>query len=213
MWKRTSPHEANAKPTLSSRAASKLQQAFPAGGNIGPRTQADNLCRPAASKLTALPSSPPKQRDLAAAVDKTRLEQLTAAMQTESVRAHLRLVQQPAAGAWLAALPAESMGLHIEPALFRVLLQMRLRMPVAPHDDFCPLCDGIADKFGDHSRACPCGGDRVKRHNRLRTVLAAAAGLSPEVEKPDLLPPRPEELGACEAGGPRAASGRRPADV
>ena len=41
-------------------------------------------------------------------------------------------------------------------------------------------------------------GDRTKRHNRLRTVLAAkatAAGLSPEVEKMGLLPERPEELG------------------
>ena len=75
-----------------------------------------NAAVSAAKKLTTLPSSPPKQRELAAAVDKTRLEQLTAAMQTESARAHLRLVQQPAAGAWLAALPAESLGLHMEPA-------------------------------------------------------------------------------------------------
>ena len=42
---------------------------------------------------------------------------------------------------------------------------------------------------------------------RARAAGIAAAGLSPEVEKPDLLPPRPEELGASEAGGPQAASG------
>ena len=49
---------------------------------------------------------------------------------------------------------------------------------------FCPLCDGTADRFGDHARACPCGGDRVKRHNRLRTVVAtraASAGLAPRL--------------------------------
>ena len=54
-----------------------------------------------------------------------------------------------------------------------------------------------------------------KRHNRLRTLLAeraAVAGLSPEVEKPGLLPPRPVEVGCCEAGA-RAPCGRRPADV
>ena len=82
---------------------------------------------------------------------------------------------------------------------------MRLRVPVASSDGYCPLCDGIADRFGDHARACPCGGDRTKRHNRLRAVVAAramAAGLSPEVEKQGLL--------ASTAGGAWASeSGRR----
>ena len=58
--------------------------------------------------------------------------------------------------------------------------------------------------------------DRGKRHNRLRTVLAeraAAAGLSPEVEKAGLLPARPPEHGSCEAGGVSGQQGRRPADV
>ena len=118
-------------------------------------------------------------------------------------------------GAWLSACPSEALGLHLEAPFFRVLLRMRLRLPVASTDGFCPLCDGTADRFGDHARACPCGGDRVKRHNRLRTVVAtraASAGLSPEVEKLGLLPPRPAELGACETGSCQP-SGRRPADV
>ena len=39
-------------------------------------------------------------------------------------------------------------------------------------------------------------------------------GLSPEVEKENLLPARPEESGGCEAGAAgRQASARRPADV
>eukprot|EP00435_Cladocopium_sp_Y103_P026410 s3772_g6.t1 len=45
------------------------------------------------------------------------------------------------------------------------------------------MCDGVADRFGDHSRTCPCGGDRTKRHNCLRAVVAArasAAELTPE---------------------------------
>ena len=100
--------------------------------------------------------------------------------------------------------------------IFRVLLRLRLRLPVAASEDYCPLCDGVADRFGDHARVCPCGGDRTKRHNRLRAVLAArtsAAALSPEVEKPGLLPARPHDHGCCEAGGSAAIQGRRPADV
>ena len=70
------------------------------------------------------------------------------------------------------------------------------------------------DQFGDRTRVCPCGGDRTKRHHRLRSVLASkahSAGLNPEMEKPGLLPPRPdtEDFEEETRNGP----GRRPADV
>ena len=105
--------------------------------------------------------------------------------------------------------------MDIAPDLFRVLVKLRLRLPVAVADAACPLCDGVADRFGDHALGCPCGGDRTKRHNRLRSVLAAraqAAGLHPEVEKPGLLPPRSDQDGLPE-DGVRDRNGRRPADV
>ena len=146
----------------------------------------------------------PRQQTLSAALDKAQLAQLQVSAEGESERAHLQLLQQPGAGAWLLARPSKALGLHLDAAFFRVLLRMRLRVPVASSDGYCPLCDGIADRFGDHARACPCGGDRTKRHNRLRAVVAArarAAGLSPEVEKQGLLPQRPEEHGASESGG------------
>ena len=66
-----------------------------------------------------------------------------------------------------------------------------------------------------HALVCACGGDRVKRHNRLRSPLASrakAAGLNPEVEKPGLLPPRLDAHGGLE-DGVRRGDGRRPADV
>ena len=104
------------------------------------------------------------------------------------------------AGAWLHAVPCEALGLDIAPDLFRVLVKLRLRLPVAAA---CPLCDGVADRFGDHALGCPCGGDR--------SVLAAraqAAGLHPEVEKPGLLPPRSDQDGLPE-DGVRDRNGRR----
>ena len=109
-----------------------------------------------------------RQQDLSAAIDKAQLAQLTVSAPDESTRAHLQLVQQPGAGAWLFARPSKVLGLHLDAAFFRVALRMRLRVPVASTDGYCPLCDGIADRYGDHARACPCGGDRTKRHNRLR---------------------------------------------
>ena len=106
------------------------------------------------------------------------------------------------------------LGLDIVPDLFRVLVKLRLRLPVAVADAACPLCDGVADRFGDHVLGCPCGGDRTKRRNRLRSVLAAraqAAGLRPEVEKPGLLPPRSDQDGLPEDGD-RDRNSQRPAD-
>ena len=88
----------------------------------------------------------------------------------ESSRAHLQLLQSSGAGAWLHAPPSEALGLHIVSPLFKVLVRMRLRMALVVKDLPCPLCDGIADRFGDHARMCPCGGDRTKRHHRLRSA-------------------------------------------
>ena len=164
-----------------------------------------------------LPATAPcRQQKLSQALDRATLQQLDApGPGRESFRAHLRLQQQPQAGAWLQAPPNDALGLHIQAPLFRVLLRLRLRLPVADEDAACPFCDGVADRFGDHSLCCTCGGDRVKRHNRLRSLLACraqAAGLQTEVEKPGLLPPRVECDGAPEDGVRRPA-GRRPADV
>ena len=157
-----------------------------------------------------------RQRELSQALDRAVLARLAApGPGLEAFRAHLQLLQQHGAGAWLHAPPSEALGLHVAPALFKIMVQLRLRLPVASADEACPLCDGVADSFGDHARCCACGGDRTKRHNRLRSVLASrarAAGLGPEVEKADLLPPRLDEHGAAE-DGVRRGSGRRPADV
>ena len=157
-----------------------------------------------------------RQQQLSQALDRAAVQQLlTPGPNREAFRANLQLQRQPRAGAWLQAVPSEALGLSLAPDIFRVLVKLRLRLPIATEDVACPLCDGVADRFGDHALSCPCGGDRTKRHNRLRTVLAAraqAAGLHPEVEKPGLLPPRSEQDGLPE-DGVRHGPGRRPADV
>ena len=61
------------------------------------------------------------------------------------------------------------------PRFFRTLLRLRLRLPVADSEGFCPVCDAVADRFGDHARACACGGDRTKRG-----ITAPGLSLRPE---------------------------------
>jgi len=125
-------------------------------------------------------------------------------------------LQQEGAGAWLHALPSATLGLYVVTPLFWTIVRLRLRLPVSDSDTPCPLCDGTCDRFGDHARVCPCGGDRVKRRHQLRNILAGrakTAGLQPEVEKPNLLSPRPELQGGPKDGEQLCGGGRRPADV
>ena len=145
-----------------------------------------------------VPFPPPpslRQQDLSRAVDRNTAVQLASALSGpghEAARAHLQLLQEPGAGAWLQALPCAALGLHVDSALFRIMVRLRLRLQLHSEDAPCRFCDGVCDTYGDHARVCPCGGDRTKRHNRLRTVVATwaeAAGLHPEIEKPGLLPP------------------------
>ena len=168
-----------------------------------------------------VPFPPPpslRQQDLSRAVDRNTAVQLASALSGpghEAARAHLQLLQEPGAGAWLQALPCAALGLHVDSALFRIMVPLRLRLQLHSEDAPCRFCDGVCDTYGDHARVCPCGGDRTKRHNRLRTVVATwaeAAGLHPEIEKPGLLPARCEHNGASE-DGTRQGNGRRPADV
>ena len=144
-----------------------------------------------------------RQQVLSQRLDAATLRSLTSSAAAEAEKAHLCLVQQLGAGAWLNAPPCDAL---LPSACF------------CGCGSACPLpllMDGLADRFGDHARACTCGGDRVKRHNRLRNLLPLrcdAAGLSPELEKPGLLPPRPTDAGGCEAGQ-GVQQGRRPTDV
>ena len=128
-----------------------------------------------------------RQQQLSQALDRATVEHLARpAPGREAFRAHLKLLQQPGAGAWLHAPPSEALGLHVASSLFIVMVQMRLRLPVGDQDMPCPLCDGVLDRHGDHARVCPCGGDRTKRHHRLRSIVAArahAAGLIPKSKK------------------------------
>ena len=84
-------------------------------------------------------------------------------------------------------------------------------MPLFKGDEACPLCGAPVDRFGDHALVCPCGGDRVLRHNSIRDQVfdeMRRGGLSVDREKAGLLPGRPSEDGM-----PSSAQDRRPADI
>ena len=81
----------------------------------------------------------------------------------EAYRALLAFLQQPGAEAWLHAVPSSALGLYVVTPLFRIMMRLRLRLPVSDSALACPLCHGTTDRNGDHARVCSCGGDRIKR--------------------------------------------------
>ena len=97
------------------------------------------------------------------------------------------------------------------------MIQRWIRQQILPETTTCSLCGGVLDVYGDHCLVCPCGGDRTKRHNLLRNSVfhfCLSAGLSPELEKPNLLNARPHQGAFPENGVNQSPQdSRRPADV
>ena len=110
------------------------------------------------------------------------------------------------ARAFLSALPAGRT--RMEPAIFIAELRVRLRVPEAAADAWCPRCDGVLDCHGHHAGMCVAGGERTQRHNAVRDLVFAwteRAGLRPEKERTGLLLPQcPDDTQSAR---------RRPADV
>ena len=132
-------------------------------------------------------------------------------------QAHLNHTTTSGAGSWLHAVPAKALRTDVDPLLFRTMIQRWIRVPIFELESHCTYCDDIIDRHGDHCLTCACGGDRTKRHNLLRNEVyyfCHSSGLSPELERPSLLQPRPLVGSNQEDGSGRNADNhRRPADV
>ena len=160
----------------------------------------------------------PRQQDLSKAIDELTLSTLKdSKINDKHYQAHLNLISASGAGSWLHAVPSRSLSTHVDPLLFKTMIQRRLRVPIFEPNTFCPFCDDTIDLYGDHCLTCSCGGDRTKRHNLLRNeayYICNSAGLNPELEKPGLLQPRPLGGASQENGSNRENNEqRRPADV
>ena len=160
----------------------------------------------------------PRQQALSQAIDDHTLSAIKESRSSDKhYLAHLNLTTTGGAGAWLHTLPSDALATHVDARLFRTMVQRRLRVPIFDTESHCPYCDEVMDKYGDHCLICACGGDRTKRHNLLRNEVfffSNSTGLSPELERPGLLQPRPLGGTSQENGSDRDNNAnRRPADI
>ena len=124
---------------------------------------------PALSLFPVPVSSALQQRTLSGLIDAGTLKQLTDPdLAPLSSRAHMSLLGLEGAGTWLHTIPSDALGTRVEPSLFTIMLQRRLRMPIFGEPFFCPFCDWVIDVLVDHALTCACDGDCTKRHNLLR---------------------------------------------
>ena len=202
-----------------SKLASAIDPAFRPDDNI---TSAHGLTAvhrinarlPAHYQIQASFEDVPSQKELTAKVERVDLDaDLLSNDVSTSLKAHLQLVTAEGSGAWLHANPSKESNTCVDAPLFRICIKRRLRIPVLEEPSHCPACGAGLDIFGDHALVCMCKGDRTLRHNALRDAackFAKMGALHPVMEKPGLLPPRPETERIKENVSSR---GRRPADI
>ena len=125
------------------------------------------------------------------------------ARSTPAECAGLRSEAGPGARAFLSALPCGKG--RFEPAGFLAELRLRLGVPDAEEDTWCPMCDAVLDIHGHHAGMCVAGGERTLRHNAVRDVVfawAQRAGLRPEKERSGLLLPQsPDGIPSLQGAG------------
>ena len=160
----------------------------------------------------------PRQQILSQSIDSHTLDIIReGARNNTHFQAHLNLTTSSGAGSWLHTVPSKALGTHVDPILYKTMIQRWLRQPLYESEFHCPFCDDVVDRYGDHCLICSCGGDRTKRHNLLRNEvfhLCNSAGLNPELEHQGLLQPRPLAGVAQESGADRDPNAlRRPADI
>ena len=95
------------------------------------------------------------------------------------------------AGDWLSVIPSSALGLHLHDWEFRLCLQYWPGLRMVEEGTRCPVCQVVADPFGDYQVGCGKNGDRIDRHNSLRDALYSAAqfaALAPRRDVPSLIP-------------------------
>ena len=121
--------------------------------------QAFNSRLPDSEALTLDAAFAANQHDLSSRLDKAGWEaQLAQASPAE--KAALRSEAGIGARAFLAAPPSGRT--RMEPASFAAELRLRLGVPDAAEDCWCPRCDAVLDRFGHHAAVCVAGGERTQ---------------------------------------------------
>ena len=130
---------------------------------------------------------PLRQRQLSKAIDQAVFDELLATAPDTRSKALALSSSIAHAGDWLSVTPSSALGFHLHDLEFRLCLQYWLGLRMVEEGTRCPVCQAVADPFGDHQVGCGGNGDHIHWHNSLRDTLystAQSAALAPRREVP-----------------------------
>ena len=110
----------------------------------------DTLPQAERVSLEALMGAPLGQKELSQRLDKALHDSLLSSS-SEALRARLRAVSAPHAGAWLTALPSENLDQRMKHAEFVAAVKLWLCLPFLHTDCWCPKCDQVLDRLCAHA--------------------------------------------------------------
>ena len=174
----SSCHDPRAHPRDSSHAASSLDPL------------ANSARKPGWCSLEDV-DIPVNQKALSHAIDQATFDHLLSLVPDTRSKALALSTAISHAGDWLTVVPSRSLGLHLLDREFRTCLQYWLGIPMLEKGIRCPVCQSLADLYGDQQVGCGGNGDRIHQHNSLRDALysaAQSAALAPRKEVPALIP-------------------------
>ena len=97
---------------------------------------------------------PHRQRPLSHCIDEVSFKQLLDTAPDTRSRALTLSTALPHAGDWLNVIPSTTLGLHLPDREFRLCLDYWLGLQMTKEGALCPICQGVADAFGDHQVGC-----------------------------------------------------------
>ena len=143
----------------------------PSPGNLDHAFSNWKVC----SNTDALPSST-RQRDWSVAVFQNIQQSLLSSSVDAQDEARLLASAQKESGAWLEALPAPSLGLHLSDNKLRVVVSRRLGVPIcAEHTCACNEKVGI---LGTRGLKCKKSKGRFSCHRAVNDIIARALNLA-----------------------------------
>ena len=116
----------------------------------------DTLPQTERVSLEALMGAPLGQKELSQRPDKALHDSLLSSS-SEALRARLRAVSAPHAGAWLTALPSENLDQRMKHAEFVAAVKLWLGLPFLHTDCWRPKCDQVLDRLCAHATCCMSG--------------------------------------------------------
>ena len=98
------------------------------------------------SQMQSIGETCPRQQTLSQAIDDHTLGLIKESRSNDKhYLAHLNLITASGAGSWLHAVPSSALSTHVDPLLYRTMIQRRLRVPLFEDNSHCTFCDEIID--------------------------------------------------------------------